>query len=290
MSATETTQRWIWRNLQIDLPRDWEMLQFSREEKQGRCAFADARQFRLELSWAVVPKAPDLERLMSDYKSKLEKNRTITDGFPAKIAGWHGLTGQQKDQPMSRFGFYHEAGHLLTEMVFLWNGERDRKIESSILHSCMLLVPRDNEPIRWRAFGMDMLVPGGFAMTTCQIQPACAQIIFTHPKRKPEQFRFQRLGMVKNWLDRPMEAWMRQQAPARLFDAALHTLPNAGIDVTVMNGVFKPKEAFRHQGCYEAACWIEPSDGRLFFIEAITREKAPSRHVLLSRLQAMGPV
>lgn len=276
---------WIWRNLQLCLPPDWEMLQFSREEAQGRCAFADARQFRLELSWAVVPKPPDLPRLMSDYTSKLEKNKTLFESAPAKIAGWHGVIGQQKEHPMSRFGFYHEAGRLLTELVFLWPNERDKVLESTILHSCRLLTPGPNEPIRWRAFGMDLLVPSDYRMTDCHIQPACAQITFAPAKkRRPDQLRVQRLGMVKSWLDVPLDQWMQRQAPPCLVRRQTQTLPHEGIERATMTGLFKPKGILHRNGNYRAACWIDPSDERLYFIESITRIPAPALNHLLTRL------
>lgn len=285
MPPAETTQQWVWRNLQITLPADWEMLQFSREEAQGRCAFADARQFRLELSWAVVPKAPDLSRLMNDYRSKLEKNKTITEAQPAKIAGWHGLIGQRGDQPISRFGFYHEAGTLLTELVFLWPEERDKNLESTILHSCQLLAPRSGEPVRWCAFGMDLLAPPDQLMHTCLVQPALAHLAFHHPKNKPEQMRFQRLGMVKNWLEGTVQDWLQRQAPPELHTPKLQSLPHAGIERAVMSGIYQPKGAFRHKGNYFAAAWIEPTDQRLYFVESVTRAPALDLRHLLARLR-----
>ena len=278
-------QLWIWRNLHLSLPPDWEMLQFSRDEAQGRCAFADARRFRLELSWAVVPKAPDLARLMTDYRSKLEKAKTITDAQPAKIAGWHGLIGLRDALPMSRFGFYHETGSLLTELVFLWPDQRDKELESAILHSCALRIPAPGDPIRHRAFGMDLLAPPDQIMHTCHIQPAMASLAFHHPKNKPEQMRFQRLGMVKNWLEGTVQDWLRRQAPAELRDPDLQTQTHEGIQRAFMSGLYHPKGAVRRTGAYLAAAWIDPADDRLYFIESVTRSPAPTPAQLLTRLR-----
>ena len=50
----ERLETWVWRHLEVRVPADWELLQFSKTPAEGRCAFADRHGFRLELSWRTV--------------------------------------------------------------------------------------------------------------------------------------------------------------------------------------------------------------------------------------------
>ena len=69
-------QTCIWRDLRIELPEDWEMLQFSLQRQAGRCAFADRYQFRLELGWRTAEAKPEIERMMSDYLAQMKPTPT----------------------------------------------------------------------------------------------------------------------------------------------------------------------------------------------------------------------
>ena len=82
---------WVWRNFGIEVPEDWEMLQFSKKADAGNVAFADRYRFRLELSWRVLRAAPDLERMMSDYCAKLKLEDPEGVASRVKAAGWPGI-------------------------------------------------------------------------------------------------------------------------------------------------------------------------------------------------------
>ena len=78
--------QWIWRQISLRLPATWEMLQFSTEYPQGRCAFADRYQFRFELTWGNVKGEPDYDRMITDYTGKLEREKNLTETERAKKA------------------------------------------------------------------------------------------------------------------------------------------------------------------------------------------------------------
>ena len=99
----------------------------ARNPQAGRCAFADRYQFRLELSWKVVPGAPDFNRMMSDYAAKLieegEEKPEPVDGGP-----WKGLCVHAQGQLSTRFGRFFPGESCLVELVFPWPEERDEKL------------------------------------------------------------------------------------------------------------------------------------------------------------------
>jgi len=285
MTDSIQTLRWIWRDFQFDLPIEWEMLQFSREMEQGRCAFADRYQFRLEMDWCVVQKEPDLSRLMSDYKSKLENEKKLDDGVSSKIASWHGLTGRQGEQFMSRFGHFFPASSCLVELVFLWPELREKAVEKKILQSFCCLAEEGRTATLWQTFGMSMTVPSDYTLTGCKVKPAQAQMTFSAPK-KPGCIRFQRLGMVPLWLKMPLENWLRSQTSVFVFDKETQTTTYKNTPAVVLSGVYRPKGVIHTNGYYLSICWVDPVDGRLYFVERIEKEKLPDVKQTLDSLSA----
>ncbi len=82
---------WVWRQIGVELPAEWECLQFARDPEAGRCAFADRHRYRFELNWRKSPGEPDFGRMMKDYEGSLAKE---WEGIrKAKCRGWPGLRG-----------------------------------------------------------------------------------------------------------------------------------------------------------------------------------------------------
>ncbi|MGD9874655.1 MAG: hypothetical protein AB7T27_10380 [Kiritimatiellia bacterium] len=262
-------QEWIWRDVRIEIPADWEMLQFSREREKGRCAFADRRQFRLELSWRQVKGAPDFPRMMSDYKSRLESRGELQDAQTFTQAGWHGLAGKQKNLEVSRFGNYFDDDKLLVEIVFLWPDRRDVSLEKNVLQSCRYAAPEKGFRI-CKAFGLACRIPEAYEFSACHVQPALASMIFTGP-RKPAQIKFQRLGMVPQWMKHPLADWLKAQIPKDVEDAAFENTTANGHAVAQVQGRYRPKGLLIPKGLYRAEAWICPTDGRLYHAENICR-------------------
>ena len=108
-------QTCVWRGVRLELPEDWEMLQFSSNPKQGRCAFADRYQYRLEFSWRTVSGPPDFERMLSDYRAKL-KDEGMEGVAEARHGAWSGFRGETEGRFSSRFSY--------ARIIFWTNGWR----------------------------------------------------------------------------------------------------------------------------------------------------------------------
>lgn len=262
-------QEWIWRDVRLEIPADWEMLQFSRERGRGRCAFADRRQFRLELSWRQVKGEPDFPRMMSDYKAKLESSGDLQDSKTFTQAGWHGLAGRQKNMEVSRLGSYFDAERLLVEMVFIWPGQRDLKLEKTVLQSCRH-APPENGCRELKAFGMFCRIPEKYEFAACNVQPALASMVFRGPRR-PAQIKLHRLGMVPQWLRHPLADWLKAQVPRDVRDLNIETEKQIGHEVVSVAGKYVPKGLLIPKGLYSAKAWVCPKDGRLYHAESICR-------------------
>ena len=273
---------WVWRHFRIELPDDWEMLQFSRNIAEGRCAFADRHQFRLEMSWRVAERAPDLQRLMSDYLAKLRLEGALPDaaltpapplrerrgGWGERTAGpWRGIAGHQREVANSRFGRYFGAERCLIEIVFLWPASRDVELEAKILSS---IAPEPERPDclrRWKAFGMDLLAPSDLSLRDCTVEPANVRMTFADA-RGTRQETFQRLGMVPEWLKSTVRDWLTRQKPAKANVRSQASVSMDGHQVETL-GATERAGVLRKEPQYEAAAWICPSDGRLYSVRSL---------------------
>jgi len=269
---------WVWRGIRIEVPDDWEMLLFSRRREAGRCAFADRYQFRLELSWREGNARPDMERMLSDYLAKLRLDGTLPDAHEVRNGPFRGIEGHQEGVPTSRFGLYVERATCLVELVFLWPGERDLDLERTILASVEAELPWANRLQHWRAFGLDVLTPQGLSLKECRNEPANAALTFADPRSQTIE-RFTRLGLVDEWLDRPLEDWLRSQVPRDTTIASTDTTTESGHEMVVLAGSRRPG-FLRRAAPYVAAAWRCPEDGRLYALSSTGPQAPPIGHRL----------
>jgi hypothetical protein len=309
-------QLWIWRGIRVELPEDWEMLQFSRDPRAGRCAWADRYQFRAELSWQQVSGPPDLERLASDYLAKARLDGTMPDAAPARVGEWHGLRGHEGQRLTSRLSRYLapvagggdclkaglrtedrlkaglqtqdclKAGlqteGCLVELVLLWPGELDASLEASILGSVGAEPAWPGGLRRWRAFGLDLLAQGGLDLVECSVQPARARLAFRDARGRRSE-AFERLGMVRQWLRGSVRDWLAAQMPDGVPPARQEASEADGHAVECVVGV-RRGGIVRAPARYEAAAWLCPADGRLYCVSVAGAEPCDGAGLLGERL------
>jgi hypothetical protein len=259
-------KKWIWRHFAFELPDDWEMLQFSRELSEGRCAFADRYRFRFELTWRVVPGPPDFDRMLADYQSLLESEQNLRNACRERHGAWQGLSGTHGTASSSRFGCYYAEEHCLVELVFLWPGSRDTRCEAAVLDSCRYAGADQKGVQHWLAFGMDMQPPAAMGCIEAAIAPASADMLFARP-RSDERIRFRRLGMVSCWLDKPLERWLRLQVHQRAHKLvhSRGTVNNHMLET--LQGIYVPKFILQRKRSYRLTAWQCPEDDRIYLVE-----------------------
>ena len=291
---------WVWRNLRIRLPADWEMLQFSRNQAAGNCAFADWYRYRLEFSWKSVDGRPDLKRLVTDYCSKLKVERQMPDARPIEAGGWRGLTGHIQGSAhttlTTRFCAYNGGESCLVELVFTWPDGRDKRLEKTVLKSVRTETvrygpPRAHRPERtsdraadgyrrWKAFGMDLLASAGLELGECKVEPANVCMEFRDPNVPARKERFQRLGMVPHWLRLPLGKWLERSLPREVEVRSRTSDFVLGHKIEAVRGLMPTKwmsKLLGRKNSLEAAAWICPVDGRLYFsrIDAAAKAGVP---------------
>lgn len=137
---------------------------------------------------------------------------------------------------------------------------------------------------RWKAFGMDVLASGGLELERCKVEPARALMEFGVPIRGGTEAppdgkeRFERLGMTSHWLRKSVGEWLerrvlRESGRSReLRGRSRASDLIAGHKVETVRGFLPVKGLPRLVSVFtggrigvQAAAWICPADGRLYF-------------------------
>jgi len=270
-------QQWIWNRIAIELPRDWELLQLSKDPDEGRLAFADRTDFRLELSWRRGRRRPDLKRLMADYAARLEAEQGHREARSRRHRRWEGLLSSADGRPQSRFATYFDDARLLVEAALRWTAEREPELERRILESIRPAPPEGSPPLqRWKAFGMEIELPEAFALSECRILPADASLAFAE---RDQRVAFERRGLVPFWLNGDVADWLRLQLPAEPKRIEATRWDERGHQPVRLAGAI-PKGSglgalFRRQG-FDSAAWICPLDQRLYAVRRLGVPKPPA--------------
>ncbi|MBT3375530.1 MAG: hypothetical protein HN742_04515 [Lentisphaerae bacterium] len=272
-NSKASTERWIWRNIAIAVPRTWEMLQFSRGMDSGRCAFADRYQFRCELNWRTVPGPPDFDRMMSDYSTKLSE-KGVEAPKALRLGSWRGVEGVRDGLLTSHYGGYLPGEHCLLELVLLWPDRKQAELERRIISSIR------EEPVmqgglrHWQAFGMEAGVHTDVApfLESCTVNPAHVDMIFRNRSKQREE-HFARRGLVKQWLEGSVGDWLHWWLPK---DFEMESQTSDTIDghrlfmTTGTRWSWGIRRFFRQRLRCHAAAWICPQDERLYSVGLIS--------------------
>jgi len=265
---------WIWHGLSFDLPEEWEMLQFSRKPEAGRCAWADRDGYRMEVFWKRLPSAPAMDLLLATFPQRLgEEQGSVVVPLPDVNRWKRWRVGEGARSRIHALCF--ESGRLLEVVFSRPSGETG---DGSLVLNAFR-AESEQSVSRWAAFGMKWEVPPGHSMVSSVVQPARAEVEMCD-RRKREVLRFLRLGMVSHWLHDEPQDWLRRRLPNgyKLETEELVSLRDGRIAAVLSGGPRWPAILPWARPPGWAACvWLEPSDGRLYCVERLSRRPTDSR-------------
>jgi len=215
-----------WRGLRFKHPSDWEPSKLPGPEESPQAILVDRRYQRLHLEWKVVDRTPDLERMFQELG---EKNRDNPGRKLTGVAGWTGLVRTEQASRAARSpgaeapprevavvqaGRFFSDASLLVQAVITWPGRRDASLEAAVLGSIAPLKPSDRS--RWRAMGLEALVPAGFELTSAVSPVGRVTWQFRRSERPAAGLSIERIAMVRYWLQKPLEEWLADEAGREL--------------------------------------------------------------------------
>lgn len=268
---------WIWNKIHLTLPDDWEMLQYSKNPGQGRCAFADRYQFRFEMNWSSVPSSPDMERLLSDYAASIEEAKQPK---PASLqsAGWRGLAMVTENGCcVTGYCRYFSELSQLIEICFVYpSGQpRDGSAEDRILSTVHPVLTPENACQSWRAFGLDWCVSPGLSLSRCTVSCGLAELSFSSQNLRATQ-TFSRRGLLSLWLKEPLEHWIRKTIPKdfKVISAKQRQTQEHDIcDILCAPSSFAWTDLLFGKRLLAVSAFLCPHEGRLYAVTDLHRAR-----------------
>ena len=252
------------------LPEDWEMLQFTRNPKVGRCAFFDRHALRLEVSWRQADSTPDMKRLLSDTRASLQEQDAEILG-PRHVGAWDGIESVVDGALSTRFGRFFPGESCLVEFIFFWpDAITDAALQGRVLQSVREQDPAlsDSDLRRWRAFGMDFLVPPGLTLTECEVRPAHAEMTFSDAQTGIG-VRCARRGMLVEWFSGALGPWLQGWVAAAVEITSVRSTEHRRHRVEQLTGTRRApglRGALGKKLKCNAAAWVCPNDERLYSV------------------------
>ncbi|TVR51134.1 MAG: hypothetical protein EA425_07790 [Puniceicoccaceae bacterium] len=201
-------ETWIWHGLRLQLPADWELLEFSKNPRQGRLLFADADDIRLEASWQEAAGEPGWRRLLSDYRHMLEEAGWDT-AKPRRHGPWHLLPTEGGDRIAWRAFRHFPGSRRLLELVVRPPPEQTLDAVTSLLDGCDWPQPPEDS-LHWRAFGIEVRFSSHHRLKDCDIKPAHVKLEFEHERHR---LVCERRGLADLWLRGDLEEWIESKLP-----------------------------------------------------------------------------
>jgi hypothetical protein len=201
-----------WHGLALSVPRDWEIVRHGLSPALGSLCFVDRRRERLTLSWAAVKSVPDLGRIVHEWAG-LACERGAPRPFD--VGSWTGLMLQTAAGVETRVVSYDASTMRLLELRILARAGEERLARELIGG---IRVRAEAEPVRrFRAFGIDVVVPRDFALRSAAVAPCDVSFRFERAAGGREtpllRFSAQRLGMAGTWFDGDFAGLLAAKAP-----------------------------------------------------------------------------
>lgn len=279
----------VWQDIEMSLPRSWEMVRYGMNYDRGACVFFDELDERLLVAWERKAKRPDFDRLCSDLRARetaayaeSPDGRVAPEFLDLAGAGeWRGLAIASGGEVKTRAArYFTEAGALLETTIF-WKRERDVGAERALLSAVR---PVDSGGWRaWRAFGIDAEIPADMKLVACRCLPGDTQWEFRGRSNYPWTM-IRRMAFPDIWLKEPLRDWLQRQPPGGSSEIG-RTAHTAGAvhDMTIIatrraRGKLGPvtgARVFRHD--YACVC---PREKRVYHAATEVTAQAPIQLLL----------
>jgi hypothetical protein len=174
---------------------------------------------RLSVSWTACRRAPDLERLLSDFG-----NQPLTVG--EKVLDQQDHSGFSVLECETQIGdrvthalCFDPLSKRLIELELPAAGAPHDALAPALLASFTFAQPEHGQ--RVRAFGVHAEVPEGFRLSASQVKPADVNLEFERSARRgersAERLRIRRSGMARTWFGGDAARSIRLRRPELRF-------------------------------------------------------------------------
>ncbi len=202
--------RWrplAWMGLRFEVPRHWEVLQHGSDPTRGRLILVDRRRQRMQLSWAKLDSRPDLEQAMADHRSRdMTEDADVELSEMLRPHGWIGYTRFSEQGALTRLTRYEQELAYWVDLVISHPGRHDPALDEGLAGG--FDAPGPDEPVHWRAFGLDVRTSPEWKLSGTTINAGDATLRFAE-KDGLSEVAVRRLGMIDAWFLGDVQQWLR---------------------------------------------------------------------------------
>lgn len=230
----------VWRGICVRHPAEWELVFASSHGHPGRCSFADRRYERLRVEWHRAKPETNFRKMLEDVASKKREEGKQAEALRGQAEGWYGTVEQTETGTLVHAGRFLEKAGLLADVLMIWPGKRDRRLENEVL-SGIAVTPEED---LWQAMGLKVRVPQGYDLLHFLPEAGKVWWEFGRKDGKPwPRFSVERLAVPRYWLKVPLEKWLEG------------SLEKGARAVSVGKAAYKGHEAVRLLSTKSGGAW-----------------------------------
>jgi hypothetical protein len=180
----QCNKKTIWQQIEINTPSDWEMLRYGQRMEFGNSTFSDMYKEWLQVSWQKNTDCPEMERFVSDVKSKYIVENEDEEKEPQffepvkKLSGWFGVIVLIKGEYTAHLVKYFKKSNTLIELTLLHGEIRHESLERELCSKIKLSSPHEGMQT-WRTFEQRYDIPENFHVEKTTINPGDIELSYT---------------------------------------------------------------------------------------------------------------
>jgi len=285
-APADLTRSIEWLGLHLEVPEDWEIVRHGLDPAGGRLVWVDRRRERLTLAWARCPARPDLERVVSDYRSRLAAELgAAAVRSPADVGGFRGVeaVGTEADRVVTRAVSWDAEGSRLLEVVMLGRASApaDRALSRRLL-AAIRVTGRAEQARRFRAFDVDVEAPPGLRLVALSPRPGDVALTFRQVEATTRggvggEATLRRLGMADAWYAGDLEAVLHRQEPGARFERVERLDRGGAASLLATGSEAGPRwrRALRRLRVQRSLAWECPAENAVYLVSTRSPGRAP---------------
>lgn len=213
----------IWMGFRYEAPSNWEIVVHSLRRDEGQIEMVDRRRQRVSFSWKRPKRQPDVQGTLDQVR---ENERLVAPNRKLRTLDTIGIWRGYARDDLTRLMSWDRERNLWLDMVLLWPEGRDADAEARVARSFEVgpeppaahMTARQVEkltPMRWRAFGIDMTAPAGFAFDEAEVKALNVAFLLHDARRQNRGAQVRRSAMADAWFDGNLETHIKTLAGAR---------------------------------------------------------------------------
>ena len=217
----ELTQVVQWLGLRLCVPAEWEIVRHSLSLEQGSLVFVDRRHETLRIYWRDCETMPDLNRMVSDQRSKdVVEFAGATVKNLSGYAGWQGTIREEGPEKRSVHAVKYDSPtqRLIQAIITEASEAAACKSQRAALLNDIKVVSKANEARDFCAFGLNVTVPLGFRLLKATAKPAdvtfeFAEVDTKHSRPTGKGVTVHRMGMAAAWVPEDKQQLLVKENP-----------------------------------------------------------------------------